>query len=607
MNFLKKILKLSCILVAIIIPGIILAGIAALFLVDSHHFKPQLIRVAEQKLGRKLVIDGDFSLQFYPSIAIKLTQAHLKNPDSFEALKNNDFAYANSARLKIELLPLLKGKVQIEELELDGLKLTLTRIAANQDNWSDLVTHFKKTPDGKEIDKNAQDNDDESGNLAKGEFKLNLAETTIHQAELTYEDKPAYKNYQLKNLNFYTKKFAPNHPADIKGNFIFVAGAITTKMAYAGQMKFNPKESQFELNSLTLKSTLLSNKLPSGQFVSDMSGTLKADWKNQLFNLQNLTLKFNESVAKGSAKLDFSKGLSARFNLGINTLQIDNYLPDTHLMLKNIETQGVFSNQILTLSMLKANLYQGNFQGSSKITFKQQNMYQINGKFSGVDIQALLSSLKNINKISGTTNATLDLSTAGKNGNELKRNLNGKIALALHQGYLYGFDIEYYLNKAQVLTKRLPSDTPLTDNKKTPFDQLTGNFIFQNGVISNQDLQGRANIYELTGAGTIDLIKEQIDYRLKAITLRTDGSKRKMPLAILITGPLSHPKIQPDMETYIQTFAQDQLEKQINKQLEKKLGITLDNGNNDGSNSSIDKKALQKELINKGLQKLFGK
>lgn len=605
MLFIKKIVKLGCILVAIIIPGIILAGLAALFLVDSHHFKPQLVRIAEQKLGRQLVIDGDFSLQFYPSIAIKLNQTHLKNPNSFGQLQNNDFAYVNSVKLKIELLPLLKGKVQIEELELDGLKLNLIKMNPNQDNWSDLVTHFKKGPEEK--DKNSEAHEDENGNLAKGQFKLNLNETIIHQAELYYDDKPANKNYQLKNLNFYTKKLAHNTPSEIKGDFIFVAGAINTKMAYTGQMKFNPKESQFELSPFTLKSTLFSKKLPDGQFVSDMSGSLKADWKNYLFKLQNLTLKFNDSVAKGSANLDFSQGLSARFNLGINILQIDKYLPDTHLILNNIETQGVFSNQLLNLSTLKASLYQGNFQGSSKIAFKQQNSYQINGKFNQIDIQAMLSTLKNINKISGTANATLNLSTAGKNGNELKRNLNGKIALAIHQGYLFGLDIEYYLNQAQRLAKKDLAEPPLPDNKKTPFDELTGSFIFQNGVISNQDLHGMAKFYDLTGAGIIDLVNEQIQYRLKAITLRTDGSKRKMPLAVLISGPLSAPKVKPDMETYIQTFAQDQIEKQLNKQLEKRFGITSNNGTTNDSNSSTDKKALQKELINKGLQKLFGR
>jgi uncharacterized protein involved in outer membrane biogenesis len=614
MNFMKKILKLLLILVAIIIPGILIAGIAALFLVDTNHFKPQLIQMTEQKLGRKLVIDGDFSLQFYPDIAIKLTKTHLKNPEAFGALTNQDFAYVETVKLNIALVPLLKGKINIQELELDGLKLNLTRLAPNQDNWSDLVTNLKKASEDKDKDNDQPDNGDEEGNLAKGKFKLKLHETTIHKAELVYQDKPANKTYQLMNLNFYTEKVSPNKPINIQSDFNFIANKLSTKMALEGQMVFNPKESKLELSPINLKSTLNSAKLPGGKLVSDLSGTLKADWAKQTFNLQNITLKFNDSISKGSANIDFSSGLSVRFNLGINTLPIHKYLPDTHLTLNNIQTNGTFSNQILNLSSLKANLYKGNFQGSSKIHFKQQNQYQVNGKFNQVDIQALLISLKNINKISGSTNATLNLSTAGSSGAEIKRNLNGQVMLNLQQGYLYGFDVEYYLNQAQVLAKKLPKDTQLIDNKRTPFDQLTGNFIFKNGVISNQDLHGFAKFYDLTGAGNIDLVQEQIQYRLKAISLRTDGSKRKLPLAVVITGPFSKPKVAPDMDTYIQALVQDQLEKQINKQLERKLGITLpgsestnsETGTPNGS-SSTDKKALQKELINQGLQKLFGK
>lgn len=606
MHFFKKLAKWCAILIAILIPGMILASIAALFLIDSHHFKPQLIQITEKKLGRKLVINGDFSLQIYPNIGIRLTQTHLKNPASFGEFKDNDFAYVNSAKLKIELLPLLKGKVQIEELQLEGLKLNLTRLSSTQDNWSDLVTQFKKNPE-EEAESDEDENEDENGNLSKGKFKLNLYETSIDKAVLHYEDKPTKKIYLLNDLNFYTKKLSLNKPSDIKGDFTFIADELHTQMAYQGKMIFNRKKNQLELSPLSLKSSFISQKLPGGKFASELTGNLKADWKNQTFDLSSLILKFNDSVAKGSANLDFSTGLSARFNLGINTLALDKYLPDTHLTLNTIQTHGVFSNQILNLSTLKANLYQGSFQGSSKITFKQQNLYQVNGKFSQVNIQALLSALKNINKISGTSNASVNLSTSGHQSTELKRNLSGQVTLEMLHGYLYGFDLAYYLNQAHVLAKRLPHETQLVDNQKTPFDQLTGLFVFQNGVISNQNLQGRSNFYELTGMGTIDLVKEFIQYQLKATTLRADGSKRKIPLAVIITGPLSSPKIRPDIEAYIKTFFQEQLEKQLNKQLEKKLGITLDSGSSNDSGNSTDKKALQKDLINKGLQKLFGK
>lgn len=618
MNVIKKILKLLLILVAIIIPGIIIAGIAAVFLVDPNHFKPQLTQIAEEKLGRKLVIDGDFSLQMYPYIAIKLTQTHLKNPESFGELKNNDFAYVETVKLKIDLMPLLKGKVNIEQLELDGLKLNLTRLAANQDNWSDLID--KKKDKNKNDDENQNDeSEDENGDLAKGKFKLKLQETTVSKAELVFQDKTVNKVYQLKNLNFYTEKLAPNKPSDIKGDCIFIADNMNTSLSYQGKMAFNPKQSKLELSPIQIKSTINSAKLPGGKVVSDLSGSLNADWKNQTFNLQNLVLKFNNSVAKGQANLDFSKGLSARFNLGLNTLVLEKYVPDVHLTLHNIQTTGTFANQELSLSSIKANLYKGSFQGSSKINIKQQNQYQINGKFNQVDIQALLLDLKNINKISGSTNATLNLSTAGNNAAEIKRRLTGSVSVNINKGYLYGLDIEYYLNKAQALAKKMPTDASLVDNKKTPFDQLTGNFNFQNGVISNQDLHGSASFYDLTGDGTIDLVQERIQYRLKATSLKNDGTKRKWPLAVIISGPLYQPKVAPDMETYIQGIVQDQIEKQVNKQLERKLGIKLpgtqDNNpqesgttsNGSNSSSSTDKKALQKELINQGLQKLFGK
>ena len=606
MPYLKKIVKLCFILVAILIPGILIAGIAAFFLVDSHDFKPQLIQLTEEKLGRKLEVQGEFSLQFYPEIALKLTQAHLKNPDTFGALKNNDFAYVDTVKLKMAFLPLLKGQMNIKQLTLEGLKLHLTRLAPNQDNWSDLVTQIKDTAKNKETPENS-----EVEELKKGKFTLKLDETQLYHAELLYQDKAANKTYQLKNLNFSAQKISPEHATEIKGDCIFIADMLKTNMAYQAQMQFNPKQSKLTLNALTLKSTLISNKLPGGKLESNLSGSLKADWKNQQFTLENLILKFNDTVAKGLATIDFSAGLSAQFKLGLNHFKLDNYLPDTHLTLTEIQTQGKFNNQVLTLLKLKANLYSGRFQGSSQIKFAPQNQYQIKGQLDQVNIQALLSDLKNIQKISGSAHATLNLSTVGNNASMLKQNLNGTINIDLQKGALHGVDVEYYLNKAQVLAKKLPADTAMIDHKKTPFDKLTGNFTFQNGLISNQDLQGFSSFYDLSGAGTIDLKQEQIQYKLKAISLKSDGSQRKLPLAVIISGPLSHPNIMPDMQTYLQGFIQDKIQDKIQKQLQKKLGISSipheNNHDNHNNTEAIDKKALQKELLNKGLQKLFGK
>ncbi|MOA12964.1 hypothetical protein D3C78_1329900 [compost metagenome] len=69
----------------------------------------------------------------------------------------------------------------------------------------------------------------------------------------------------------------------------------------------------------------------------------------------------------------------------------------------------------------------------------------------------------------------------------------------------------------------LTRDFPQRD---TPFHELSGSLLLNNGVASNQDLRARIPGLTVNGKGSIDLRVLGLDYRLGVIL---DGDQREMP------------------------------------------------------------------------------
>jgi len=97
----------------------LLAGVIVL-LSWRAHASAQLQAAASQALGMQVTIDGPLALKFFPSIALSLSDVHIRNRDS-------DVASAGQATLAIELVSLLRRQVRIPRVELSRVSVSLER------------------------------------------------------------------------------------------------------------------------------------------------------------------------------------------------------------------------------------------------------------------------------------------------------------------------------------------------------------------------------------------------------------------------------------------------------------------------------------------------
>jgi uncharacterized protein involved in outer membrane biogenesis len=119
--------------IAIVLALGIAAALGASALVRSDWARQYLIQKLEAASGRRLHAET-LRLRLTSALRIDATLLGVSNPAWARAATQPDFLRATSASFRIALLPLLIGRIHLENLEMDGVQLFLTR-SAKADNW----------------------------------------------------------------------------------------------------------------------------------------------------------------------------------------------------------------------------------------------------------------------------------------------------------------------------------------------------------------------------------------------------------------------------------------------------------------------------------------
>lgn len=104
-----------------------LAGIAIVFLVDVNAHKPRIEAAVSDALGMEFRIQGKAGLHLFPSASISLSDIRLRN-------LGTDLAAAETIRVGVRLLPLLRRRVKITEFILEKPVIRIEKLADGKFN-----------------------------------------------------------------------------------------------------------------------------------------------------------------------------------------------------------------------------------------------------------------------------------------------------------------------------------------------------------------------------------------------------------------------------------------------------------------------------------------
>jgi AsmA protein len=339
-------------------------------------------------------------------------------------------------------------------------------------------------------------------------------------------------------------------------------------------------------------------------------------------NLQNLAISLDDSQIKGAVDIkDFAQSVVS-FNLDIDALDVDRYLPPANKTSKPIASPAVFlaggfsalpvetlrklnAEGTVSLGKLKANgltmqdihlnlsaksgaittqqsakwFYQGSYIGNLRMdTQGDKPMLAVNEKIDHVQIEPLLNDFKGTAQLSGTVDASAQLQGQGSKADELKASLNGQLSFLFKDGVVKSFNLQKIIDEGKALIKEptLPKDYK---NDQTLFSEMSGTATITNGLIQNNDLVAKSSKLRVDGKGNLNLNSEALDYKIDAKLLDPDAAEQeqvKGTVAINIAGTLSQPSYTIDIASLLTDKNKAKIDKLINK-LDKKLGSGLGN------------------------------
>jgi AsmA protein len=348
--------------------------------------------------------------------------------------------------------------------------------------------------------------------------------------------------------------------------------------------------------SLTAELVMSGSDMPRA-FKVPVSGSVRADLEKQTANA-DLSSKFDESNIQAKLGLAKFSPPAYTFDINVDKLNLDQYFPPKSapssapagkdgkgggpakqedspvdlsaikdlnangklafgalqargLKLANLKAEVKAAGGRLDVAPHSANLYDGSLSGALALQ-ANGNRVSLKESLSNVSVGPLLRDVAKQDRLEGRGNVTLDVAGSGATVNAIKKSLEGSAKVNLRDGAIKGIDVAGLIKKVKSLGK---SDEGSANSKdETKFTELNASFTIKNGVAHNQDLDIKAPLIRLSGAGDVDIGNSSLNYVVKASVVATTKGQggagleqlAGLTVPVKLSGPLDSMKYQVD-------------------------------------------------------------
>lgn len=197
----KGVVKGIAYTVLTVVGVVALALVLLVTLVDPNDYREDISRIAKDTAGVELKLGGELSWRFYPVLGFGASQVGLALQSGQPELVNiGDMAVG------IKILPLLSKKIEIDALDIGGLKANLIVNEKGENNWQMASTSTEPTPatTASTTAPAAETPATDSAELPE----IVIPSVRIHSSVISYQDKTAGIAYtvdlpllELSNVN----------------------------------------------------------------------------------------------------------------------------------------------------------------------------------------------------------------------------------------------------------------------------------------------------------------------------------------------------------------------------------------------------------------------
>lgn len=357
----KKVIKWFMIAVGFLAVAVIAILLLFPVFMDMQKYKPYIEHRVSEAVGRPFTMGDKFKASLFPWAGVSLSDLHLGNPPGFD---EKDFASVKSFEIRVKLIPLLLSK--FKDIQINHIVLNEPRIALIKQKNGKTTWEFKEKESAQPKKNEKKPVEGEPGkefslkSLAVGDLSINNG--LIYWIDRSKKEKKEISDLKLKlgdvsldrpvNLKFSAR--IDGHPVSVNGNIgpvgekpgigavpfdISVNALKQLAMQLKGRIE-NPAENpEFDMtvdvSSFSLQKLLAETgmPIPAGQSESGALNkvALKADLKGnpQKISVSDGILNIDESKLEFSVTAkDFSRP-DVTFNAQLDGIDLNRYLPPT--------------------------------------------------------------------------------------------------------------------------------------------------------------------------------------------------------------------------------------------------------------------------------------
>ena len=523
---------------------VVIAALAAPYVLDVDKHKPRLASIIEEKTGYGIKLNGKASATFLPSFSLTLNDAEIyETPDYVEKI-----AAVKNVNLNMNLFNAIGGKVTIDALTLESPQLWIKKRA-------DGIHNFEKPA-------NAPKNETEESSTAflgierivildgQGEYVADGKKFALQGVNLEAGYRPDKNNNNL-DLRIGSVKGDGVAEKDLRlaanygyaDDMLRLSDLILEARGHAftgeGAVSVGKKVTS---GNLTLKGgnvdlvTLL--KLPAAQQASGKQAPQTAKntgWSDEPLHLTQLR-DMDLAISVSADSVNYHDAKVSPFNARLD-----------------VKPDGAMFVSARKLRFAKGDV---DLDVTVKPTGKTTDAVDLKLNIQDLSSAALPAAL--IAKgapASGIANVAANLHMRGASVKDFMGSLSGNANLAVRDGKMRSNRLFDAIAKGRAT---LEGKQPEQRAEYIVLKKFSSDFAGNKGLFSTQNLRAETDVVNIDGTGDLDLYNTRIDMTFQALpTASGDARDVLSAIPVRVVGSFSNPQIAIDIQTGVKRILQD--------------------------------------------------
>ena len=601
---------------------VLVAGLSSLvLLVNPNDFRSYMIKQVAERSGYQLELDGSLRWHVWPRLSILSGRMTLTAPGASAPLVR-----ADNMRLDVALLPLLSHQLQVEQVMLKGAVVQLTpETEAIRDQRAPVAPKGTSLPQEsgdrgwsfdiaglQVIDSVLVFQHESDEQMTVRDIHLQMQQDAGHQATVDFSGRMNRDQRDL-SLRFSAAVQAGNYPQSLDAQLSQISwqlqGADLPAQGINGNGSVNvswqedAKTLSFNALNLMANDSTLTGK---GSVVLGDKPVWSLNLQSDKLNLDNLLVRSDILLSGGAQQAQSApnkprpviangvnlppysglKSFDGSLSMTANQI-VWRGLPFTHVTLQADNQRG-----LLHISQLEGSLAGGQLSLPGTLDARSGTpQAEFQPRLDNIEIGSLLKAFNYPINMTGKLSLAGDFSGSVIDANHFRRDWQGQANLELRDARTEGLNFQQLVQQA--VERSTDVQAQENDDSATRLDELTTDVDLDSGILALSNMKGKSSLMQMTGKGTLDLMKEEGDLQFGIQV--TDGWQGQGKLVDILKSTAIPLRVYGKWEALNYSLQVDQiLRRQLQNEAKRRLNDWAERNKNTQSGKDV-KQLLDKQ------------